>query len=70
MSLMVPAGSLCTKRFSYQDQKLQRLCVGDNCQCMAGIKTHPLGKQTFETLFKLPFKGCFSPSGMKRSNGR
>lgn len=28
-------GSMCTKRFSYQDQKLQRLCVGNECQCMA-----------------------------------
>ncbi|CAK6980544.1 complement C5 [Scomber scombrus] len=28
-------GSMCTKQFSYQEQKLQRLCVGDQCQCMA-----------------------------------
>ncbi|XP_047448971.1 complement C5 [Mugil cephalus] len=27
-------GSLCTKQFSFQEQKLQRLCVGDQCQCM------------------------------------
>uniref|UniRef100_A0A3B5PRK1 Complement C5 n=1 Tax=Xiphophorus maculatus TaxID=8083 RepID=A0A3B5PRK1_XIPMA len=28
-------GSLCTKQFSSQQQKLQRLCVGEQCQCMA-----------------------------------
>ncbi|XP_061749602.1 complement C5 isoform X2 [Nerophis ophidion] len=27
-------GSLCSKHFSYQEQKLQRLCVADQCQCM------------------------------------
>ncbi|XP_068425004.1 complement C5 [Clinocottus analis] len=27
-------GSECTKQFSYQQQKLQRLCVDDQCQCM------------------------------------
>ncbi|XP_035021114.1 complement C5 isoform X2 [Hippoglossus stenolepis] len=27
-------GSMCTKLFSYQEQKLQRLCVGEECQCM------------------------------------
>ncbi|XP_069579966.1 complement C5 isoform X1 [Brachyistius frenatus] len=27
-------GSLCTKQFSYQQQKLQRLCVAEQCQCM------------------------------------
>uniref|UniRef100_A0A8P4G2F4 Complement component 5 n=1 Tax=Dicentrarchus labrax TaxID=13489 RepID=A0A8P4G2F4_DICLA len=27
-------GSMCTKLFSYQEQALQRLCVGDQCQCM------------------------------------
>ncbi|XP_015250744.1 PREDICTED: complement C5 [Cyprinodon variegatus] len=27
-------GSLCTKQFSGQQQKLQRLCVGEQCQCM------------------------------------
>ncbi|XP_040898542.1 complement C5 [Toxotes jaculatrix] len=27
-------GSMCTKQFSYQEQKLQRLCVGEECQCM------------------------------------
>ncbi|XP_044053377.1 complement C5 [Siniperca chuatsi] len=26
--------SYCTKQFSYQEQKLQRLCVGEQCQCM------------------------------------
>lgn len=36
MLWMFLAGSMCTKRFSYEDRKLQRLCVGDNCQCMAG----------------------------------
>lgn len=29
-------GSMCTKEFSYQEQKLQRLCVAEQCQCMAG----------------------------------
>ncbi|XP_053181385.1 complement C5 [Scomber japonicus] len=28
-------GSVCTKQFSHQEQKLQRLCVADQCQCMA-----------------------------------
>ncbi|PWA14828.1 hypothetical protein CCH79_00020214 [Gambusia affinis] len=28
-------GSLCTKQFSAQQQRLQRLCVGEQCQCMA-----------------------------------
>ncbi|XP_011613600.2 complement C5 isoform X1 [Takifugu rubripes] len=28
-------GSMCTKQFSYQEQKLQRLCVAEQCQCMA-----------------------------------
>ncbi|XP_067377606.1 complement C5 isoform X2 [Channa argus] len=27
-------GSMCTRQFSYQDQKLLRLCVGEECQCM------------------------------------
>ncbi|XP_054867538.1 complement C5 [Amphiprion ocellaris] len=27
-------GSLCSKQFSYQQQKLQRLCVAEQCQCM------------------------------------
>ncbi|XP_069379296.1 complement C5 isoform X2 [Paralichthys olivaceus] len=27
-------GSMCTKTFSSQEQKLQRLCVGEECQCM------------------------------------
>ncbi|XP_017281314.1 complement C5 [Kryptolebias marmoratus] len=27
-------GSLCVKQFSDQEQKLQRLCVGEQCQCM------------------------------------
>ncbi|KAK9521964.1 hypothetical protein VZT92_018466 [Zoarces viviparus] len=27
-------GSECTKRFSYEQQKLQRLCVDEQCQCM------------------------------------
>ncbi|XP_031158002.1 complement C5 isoform X3 [Sander lucioperca] len=27
-------GSECTTRFSYQQQKLQRLCVDEQCQCM------------------------------------
>lgn len=27
---------MCTKQFSSQEQKLQRLCVGENCQCMTG----------------------------------
>ncbi|KAM9858664.1 complement C5 [Aulostomus maculatus] len=27
-------GSLCTKQFSSQEQQLQRLCVGEQCQCM------------------------------------
>ncbi|XP_076588073.1 complement C5 [Chaetodon auriga] len=27
-------GSMCTKQFSYQEQTLQRLCVGEQCQCM------------------------------------
>ncbi|XP_037113807.1 complement C5 isoform X1 [Syngnathus acus] len=27
-------GSLCSKSFSYKEQKLQRLCVADQCQCM------------------------------------
>ncbi|XP_032372446.1 complement C5 isoform X2 [Etheostoma spectabile] len=27
-------GSECTARFSYQQQKLQRLCVDEQCQCM------------------------------------
>ncbi|XP_061585623.1 complement C5 [Cololabis saira] len=27
-------GSLCLQQFSYQEQKLQRLCVGEQCQCM------------------------------------
>uniref|UniRef100_A0A3Q4BYD7 NTR domain-containing protein n=1 Tax=Mola mola TaxID=94237 RepID=A0A3Q4BYD7_MOLML len=28
--------SVCTKHFSYQEQKLQRLCVDKQCQCMTG----------------------------------
>uniref|UniRef100_A0A3P8VKG1 Complement C5 n=1 Tax=Cynoglossus semilaevis TaxID=244447 RepID=A0A3P8VKG1_CYNSE len=28
-------GSMCTKPFLYQEQKLQRLCLGQECQCMA-----------------------------------
>uniref|UniRef100_A0A3B3YPQ7 NTR domain-containing protein n=1 Tax=Poecilia mexicana TaxID=48701 RepID=A0A3B3YPQ7_9TELE len=28
--------SLCTKQFSSELQRLQRLCVGEQCQCMAG----------------------------------
>ncbi|XP_077942596.1 complement C5 isoform X2 [Gasterosteus aculeatus] len=28
-------GSECTKTFSYQQQRLQRLCVDEQCQCMA-----------------------------------
>ncbi|KAL6115010.1 c5 [Pungitius sinensis] len=28
-------GSECTKSFSYQQQRLQRLCVDEQCQCMA-----------------------------------
>ena len=35
------AGSVCTKQFSYQEQKLQRLCVDNKCQCMTG-KSSPL----------------------------
>ncbi|KAK2838185.1 hypothetical protein Q5P01_015397 [Channa striata] len=27
-------GSICTRPFSYEDQKLLRLCVGEECQCM------------------------------------
>ncbi|XP_057687194.1 complement C5 [Corythoichthys intestinalis] len=27
-------GSLCSKHFSYKEQKLQRLCVANQCQCM------------------------------------
>ncbi|MEQ2305116.1 hypothetical protein AMECASPLE_034260 [Ameca splendens] len=27
-------GSLCTKQFSDQHQQLQRLCLGEQCQCM------------------------------------
>ncbi|KAG7999644.1 Complement C5 [Nibea albiflora] len=27
-------GSLCTKHFSHKEQKLQQLCVGQQCQCM------------------------------------
>ncbi|XP_026042182.1 complement C5 [Astatotilapia calliptera] len=27
-------GSLCTKQFSYEQQELQRLCLGEQCQCM------------------------------------
>ncbi|KAK1892579.1 Complement C5, partial [Dissostichus eleginoides] len=27
-------GSECTRQFSYQQQKLQRLCVDEKCQCM------------------------------------
>ncbi|KAM3610513.1 uncharacterized protein V6R79_005063 [Siganus canaliculatus] len=27
-------GSMCTTSFSYQEQKLQRLCLGQQCQCM------------------------------------
>ncbi|XP_034078552.1 complement C5-like [Gymnodraco acuticeps] len=27
-------GSECTRQFSYQQQKLQRLCVDEECQCM------------------------------------
>ncbi|XP_061672022.1 complement C5-like isoform X2 [Syngnathoides biaculeatus] len=27
-------GSLCSKAFSYKEQKLQRLCVAEECQCM------------------------------------
>ncbi|KAF7650015.1 hypothetical protein LDENG_00132840 [Lucifuga dentata] len=27
-------GSMCTKQFSYKEQKLQRLCVAEHCQCM------------------------------------
>uniref|UniRef100_UPI003AAF040E complement C5 n=1 Tax=Centroberyx gerrardi TaxID=166262 RepID=UPI003AAF040E len=27
-------GSLCTKQFNYKEQKLQRLCVAEQCQCM------------------------------------
>uniref|UniRef100_A0A8D3CGD7 Anaphylatoxin-like domain-containing protein n=1 Tax=Scophthalmus maximus TaxID=52904 RepID=A0A8D3CGD7_SCOMX len=27
-------GSVCTRTFSSQEQKLQRLCVGEECQCM------------------------------------
>ncbi|KAM6930938.1 complement C5 [Xenentodon cancila] len=27
-------GSLCLQQFFYQEQKLQRLCVGEQCQCM------------------------------------
>nr|XP_057928105.1 complement C5 [Doryrhamphus excisus] len=27
-------GSLCSKQFSYEEQKVQRLCVADQCQCM------------------------------------
>ncbi|XP_070760148.1 complement C5 [Enoplosus armatus] len=27
-------GSMCTKQFSSQEQTLQRLCVGEQCQCM------------------------------------
>ncbi|XP_028270713.1 complement C5 [Parambassis ranga] len=27
-------GSLCTKRFSYEEQRLQRFCMGEECQCM------------------------------------
>ncbi|XP_071340230.1 complement C5 isoform X2 [Trachinotus anak] len=27
-------GSMCTKQFSNQEQKLQRLCLGAECQCM------------------------------------
>lgn len=35
-SVLCPAGSLCTKQFSSQEQSLQRLCVGQQCQCMTG----------------------------------
>ncbi|KAE8292575.1 hypothetical protein D5F01_LYC09946 [Larimichthys crocea] len=27
-------GSLCTKQFSHKEEKLQQLCVGQQCQCM------------------------------------
>ncbi|XP_034021108.1 complement C5 [Thalassophryne amazonica] len=27
-------GTMCTKQFSYKEQKLQRLCVAEQCQCM------------------------------------
>ncbi|KAM4617089.1 complement C5-like [Polymixia lowei] len=29
-------GSMCTKQYSYREQKLQRLCVAQQCQCMKG----------------------------------
>ncbi|XP_042276163.1 complement C5 isoform X3 [Thunnus maccoyii] len=37
-------GSMCTKQFSYQEQRLQRLCVGDQCQCMTAACAAYRGK--------------------------
>uniref|UniRef100_A0A3Q3BGX5 Complement C5 n=1 Tax=Kryptolebias marmoratus TaxID=37003 RepID=A0A3Q3BGX5_KRYMA len=34
LQLVCLPGSLCVKQFSDQEQKLQRLCVGEQCQCM------------------------------------
>lgn len=36
-------GSLCTREFSTQEQKLQRLCVAEQCQCMAGERRPAIG---------------------------
>ncbi|KAM8760671.1 complement C5 [Acanthopagrus schlegelii] len=37
-------GSLCTKQFSSQEQSLQRLCVGQQCQCMTAACAAYRGK--------------------------
>ncbi|KAM7390973.1 hypothetical protein PAMP_021696 [Pampus punctatissimus] len=37
-------GSMCTKQFSYEEQKLQRLCVDDHCQCMTAACATYRGK--------------------------
>lgn len=37
---------MCSREFSYQNQKLQRLCVDGQCQCMAGERRRLIGRPT------------------------
>lgn len=43
LNVSLSTGSMCSKRFSYQEQKLQRLCVAEQCQCMTGNTSLVIG---------------------------
>lgn len=55
---------MCTKPFLYQEQKLQRLCLGQECQCMAGKNwiTNSRTEQLFHFFFKYLCSFIITPS--------